>query len=66
MILDDLKGRKEARKFGFRITGTLGILYKAKQTGKITEVLPYMQKLKDNGFRVSERIEKEILNRSNE
>lgn len=31
LVLDDLKGRKEAEKLGFRITGTLGILYKAKQ-----------------------------------
>ena len=30
LILDDLKARKEATKLGFKITGTLGILFKLK------------------------------------
>ena len=29
LILDDLKGRQEAEKYGFKITGTLGVLYRA-------------------------------------
>jgi predicted nucleic acid-binding protein len=28
LILDDLKGRKEAQRLGFKITGTLGILFR--------------------------------------
>lgn len=66
LILDDLKGRKEAEKLGFKITGTLGVLYKAKQQGIINELKAYLEKLKNVGFRISENIEKEILKRSNE
>ncbi len=66
LILDDLKGRKEAEKLGFNITGTLGVLFKSKQLGIIDELKPYIEKLKNVGFRVSENIEKEILKRSNE
>ncbi len=64
LVLDDLKGRKEAEKLGFRITGTLGILFKAKQLGIIKELTIYFEELKNAGFRISEKIEKEILKRS--
>ena len=66
LILDDLKGRKEAEKLGFRITGTLGILFKAKKVGLITELKSYIEKLKAVGFRLSPKIEDDILRKSNE
>lgn len=66
LILDDLKGRKEAKKLGFKITGTLGVLYKAKQNGFISEIKIYLEKLKVVGFRISEEIEMELLLKSNE
>jgi predicted nucleic acid-binding protein len=66
LILDDLKGRVEAEKLGFRITGTLGILFKAKKLGLIPELKPFIEKLKDVGFRISDKIEFEILRKSNE
>jgi predicted nucleic acid-binding protein len=66
LILDDLKGRKEAEKLGFRITGTLGILFKAKKLGLITELKSHIEKLKAAGFRLSPVIEEDILRKSNE
>jgi len=66
LILDDIKGRKEAERLGFKITGTLGILFKAKKLGYITELKPYIEKLKDVGFRISPKIEEEILRKSDE
>jgi len=66
LILDDLKGRKEAEKLGFRITGTLGILFKAKKVGLISELKSYIEKLKAVGFRISPKIEEHILRKSNE
>lgn len=66
LILDDLKGRKEAEKLGFKITGTLGILYKAKKVGLIHELKSYIEKLKAVGFRLSPKIEEDILRKSNE
>lgn len=66
LILDDLKGRKEAEKLGFKITGTLGILFKAKKVGLIPELKSYIEKLKDVGFRISPKIEEDILRKSNE
>lgn len=66
LILDDLKGRKEADKMGLKSTGTLGLLVKAKSTGLIHEIKPLVERLKAKGFRFSAIIEKEILTRCNE
>lgn len=66
LILDDLKGRKEAEKLGLKITGTLGVLMKAKHSGLIQELRPYIEELKTAGFRISPIVEKEILRRSDE
>ena len=66
LILDDLKGRKEAERLGCRITGTLGVLFKAKNVGLINELKTYIEKLKSVGFRISDKIVEEILRRSNE
>ncbi len=65
LVLDDLKGRKEAEKLGFKITGTLGILFKAAQLNLISDLKTYLEKLKNAGFRISEKIENELLKRSN-
>ena len=61
LILDDLKGRKEAVRLGFRITGTLGVLSKAHRIGLIPELSPYIDKLKEAGFRISPQILHELL-----
>jgi len=66
LILDDLKGRKEAEKLGLKITGTLGILIKTKQSGLIQELRPYLEDLKAAGFRISPIVEKEVLRRTDE
>lgn len=66
LILDDLKGRKEAEKLGLKITGTLGVLIKAKHSGLIQELKPYLESLKIAGFRIPPIVENEILRRSNE
>jgi len=66
LILDDLKGRKEAERLGLTFTGTLGVLFKAKKQGIIKEIKPYIENLKVAGFRISQNVEMEILKRSQE
>lgn len=56
LILDDLKGRKEAKKLKLRFTGTLGVLIKAKKEKHITDVLFYFDLLRESGFRISDNI----------
>ena len=66
LILDDLKGRKEAERLGLTFTGTLGVLFKAKKQGIIKGLKPFIENLKVVGFRISRNIEEEILKRSEE
>jgi predicted nucleic acid-binding protein len=66
LVLDDLKARKYANRIGFEITGTLGIIYKAKTVGLIDKIKPFLIKLKENGFHISANIEDEILKLSEE
>ncbi|GHT88192.1 hypothetical protein FACS189474_2980 [Bacteroidia bacterium] len=66
LIIDDLKGRKEAKRLGLKITGTLGLLFNAKQRGFIPALKPYLDKLQAVDFRVSPVIVKELLTMSNE
>lgn len=66
LILDDLKGRKEAMRLGFDVTGTLGILLKAKQKGLLSSVRHQIEKLTSMGFRVSPQVQEQLLKLSEE
>ncbi|MDR3012865.1 MAG: DUF3368 domain-containing protein [Chitinispirillales bacterium] len=66
LILDDLKARKEAKGLGFKVTGTLGILFRARQDGLIPALKPYTDKLQSTGFRISTIVIGELLALSNE
>jgi len=66
LLLDDLKARKLAVKLNLRITGTLGIIHKAKQMGIIEKVKPLIDLLLKTDFRISDRIIEEILMLNNE
>ena len=61
MILDDLKGRKLAKQLQLKFTGLLGILLKAKQQHIISSVTDIFTQLKKANFRVSEKLENEVL-----
>lgn len=66
LLLDDLKARKLAVRLNLKITGTLGIIHKAKQMSVIDKVKPYIDLLLKTDFRISERIIEELLNLNNE
>jgi predicted nucleic acid-binding protein len=66
LVLDDLKARKEATKLGFKITGTLGILYQAKMKGLIPAIQPKIEQLSQAGFRIATSVVEELLRRSGE
>ena len=66
IILDDYKARRIAEKLGLEITGTLGVIIKAKKSGVIDSVKPFLSKLKSTDFRLSAELENEILKRSGE
>lgn len=53
VILDDLAARKHAKQLGLAVTGTLGILTKAKHEGRIEKLKPKLEHLDNLGFRLS-------------
>lgn len=52
MVMDDKLGRKLAKLRDLRVTGTAGVLLKAKKTGLIPEIGPLLQVLVERGFRL--------------
>ncbi len=66
LILDDLKARKLAKGLNFKITGTLGVLVKAKEAGFLKKIKPTINKLLQTDFRISDKVIQDILNRADE
>ena len=62
LIMDESSGRAMARNLKIRITGTLGVLLKAKHDGEIPSLKSEMDRLvHDAGFFVSDRVRNAFL-----
>jgi uncharacterized protein len=55
VILDDKAGRRFASSRGILLTGTLGVLVRGRQEGILEAVLPLLDRLTAEGFRLSAR-----------
>jgi len=61
IILDDRKAREVAQRLGVKVTGTVGLLLKAKQEGVIAAVRPLLDALDANQFRIGHELRAEAL-----
>lgn len=61
VILDDSLARRFARSLDIALTGTLGLLLKAKQVGRIDRVGPLLDQLEDLQFRLDRRTRAGVL-----
>jgi predicted nucleic acid-binding protein len=61
IILDDRKARTVAVRLGVPVTGTVGLLLKAKQAGVISAILPLLDALDAHHFHVSRALRVEAL-----
>jgi predicted nucleic acid-binding protein len=66
LVVDELKGRKEAERLGIKITGTLGILFRMKQGGLLPAIKPYIELLQTFGFRIAPAVIEKLLQESDE
>ena len=66
VILDDKLARRIAEMQGFRLTGTAGVLLRAKQQGFVTALKPVIEKLLDLDFRLKPDLITAILELSGE
>jgi len=61
VIIDERSARKFAKNLGLKPIGILGILKLARLEGKIEKLKPYLDKLIDNKFRISDSLYNELL-----
>jgi len=66
LILDDLAARRHARLLGLNITGTLGVLLKAKQNRLIDHLQPVVDGLVSAGFRLANSTRTDFLRMAGE
>jgi predicted nucleic acid-binding protein len=66
IILDEKLGRFHAKHADLKITGTIGVLVKAKSEGLIKELKPLLDELTDKDVWISGKLKSEILKRVNE
>ena len=58
--------KKTAKYLGLTVTGTLGVLLKAKHQGIIESVRPLMTQMKRNGFYINSQLESMVLEQAGE
>jgi len=66
VVLDDLLARIEAERLGIPKTGTLRLLLDAKSLGIIPTVRGPLQRLRDQGMRLSHAVWHEVLRQAGE
>jgi predicted nucleic acid-binding protein len=61
LLMDELTGRKAARRHGLRVLGTLGVLLDAKRAGHLGEVRPWIEALAREGFHIGAAVKQRVL-----
>ena len=56
VLMDERKGRRKLTQLGFAKIGTGGLLLKAKQAGFIAELKPNLERLRREGFSISQTV----------
>lgn len=54
VIIDERLTRRHAKRLGMRLTGTLGILLRAKQLGMVDAIEPLIDQLRQSGIRLGD------------
>ncbi|BDU50054.1 DUF3368 domain-containing protein [Haliovirga abyssi] len=65
-ILDDLLARKYAKYLNYNITGTIGVLLKAKEVGLVKNIKQLLFELIKNGIYIDRKLMKKVLELANE
>jgi len=64
--MDEKRGRIIAHRNSIKTIGTAGILLFAKQNGLVTQIRPLLDTLNENGFRMSDVLYHQVLQRAGE
>ena len=66
LIIDDNAAKKTAKFLGFQVTGTLGVLLKAKKEGYLEKLEPVLSELIRDGLFISDDIKERVLREAGE
>jgi predicted nucleic acid-binding protein len=66
LLLDDAEAREKARLYRIPVTGTIGILLKAKKMGKVQSLKDEIRNLTETGFWLNDNILKMLLKEAGE
>jgi predicted nucleic acid-binding protein len=66
VLMDEKKGRRKIAELGLDKIGTVGILLKAKQVGLLPQIRPEVERLRRQGFSISQRVVDAVLQQANE
>lgn len=61
VIIDERLGRRHVRRLGLTLTGTLGVLLRAKEQKLISAIAPLIDKLQQDGIRLGQGVVSEAL-----
>jgi predicted nucleic acid-binding protein len=66
IIIDDRAARNYAKRLGLNVTGTLGVIVKAKLDGVVPSIEPYVSAIRQTDFRFSADVEADAYQQANE
>lgn len=66
VILDEIMGRRYAKQLELNLTGTLGVLLKAKEKGIIGSIREILTELTEKGTWLNPKLIKKVIDLSNE
>ena len=66
VIMDDDAAKKTAKFLGLNVTGTLGVLLKAKKEGYLEKIEPVMNELIRDGLFISDTVKRYVLKEAGE
>lgn len=61
LVIDDYIAREYAKYLDFKITGTLGVILKSKETSIIDTIKPYVDALIENGIYIGSKVYEDVL-----
>lgn len=61
VVLDDLEARRCAKAMGLKAIGTLGIVARAKRSGRIESAAPVIGRLRETGLYASDELVAQLL-----
>jgi len=67
LLIDENDGRKQAKALGLAVTGTLGVLLRARQSGKLPALKPVLDTLiQQHSFRLARNLYEQVLRQAGE